>query len=129
MIRSLLWVVLLVPPAGFAQEVDPCNARCADQMSGCMQKCTDGGKCGNSCQNRMMDCMKRCQVQPANAKQSATNDPKKKCFGADGRKIACPDYKVQKGSKKVKDEDEAQFPNQAAKDLANNPEFKGAGEQ
>ena len=101
--------------------MDACNQKCSDKMMGCMQKCQSDMKCAGRCQNQMQSCMSGCNAAPA---EVSTADAKKKCFGADGRKIPCATYKPTKPSKKQ--EDKGEYPNKAAKDLSSDPDFKGA---
>lgn len=125
--RLFVLTTALLAPLAFAQEMDSCNAKCQDNMMTCMQKCGGDMRCTNSCQNRMMDCMKRCQKGPPSKQTTSTNNKQKKCFGADGRKVPCGDYKpTPPPPKHVKEEDEAMYPNKAAKELQNDPNFKGA---
>lgn len=125
--RLLLLTVVLGAGLAAAQEgPDSCNSKCSETMSQCMGKCAGNMKCANPCQTRMMDCMKRCQEQPQ--KGASTAGKGKKCYGADGSKMPCGDFKAVKPNTKVKpeDDDEAQYPNNSAKDLAKDPNFKGA---
>lgn len=127
--RLLLFVAFLGAGAASAQELDNCNQKCSDTMITCMGKCSGDMRCANPCQTRMSDCMKRCQDTPQ--KTTSTGGKGKKCFGADGSKMPCGDYKQTKAPKPSKGspEEDAQYPNEAAKNLSKDPNFKGVAPQ
>lgn len=126
--RLVLVVVLGLASAASAQGMDPCNQKCSDKMMKCIQSCGTEMKCSTRCQNQMQSCAQTCLAQP---QAVTTGDAKKQCFGADGRRMPCGTYKPQKAPPRklpTTDDpnDKEQYPNQAAKDLAKDPNFKGA---
>lgn len=125
MLRLAALVVGLGCAAAAAQEqeMDRCSAKCTDGMGTCLEKCSSNMKCANGCNARMTDCLTRCQ---APNKAVTTGGKDKKCFGADGKRVQCGDYKPIKAPKPGPEDPAEQYPNKAAKDLQKDPNFKAA---
>lgn len=114
--RVCLLMAMLVSGAAWAQ--DACSEKCSGDMSSCIGKCQGEARCSTGCTNRFAACMGRCNQKP-----DKTANKAKKCTGANGKSIACPDYR-EPPKAKARVEPEEEYPNKSAKDLAKDPNFK-----
>ena len=114
--RTCLLTLMLVSSGAWAQ--DACTDRCGAEISNCIGKCAGDARCSNGCTKRLSDCMGRCDQKPAKGASKA-----KKCMGANGKNVPCPDYREPKRAK-VNEPPEEEYPNKGAKDLSKDPNFK-----
>ena len=111
-------LALLCLSSGPAWAQDACSEKCSTGVPACIGKCEGEPRCSNNCTKRMADCMARCNQKP---EKSAAKG--KKCTGANGKAIQCPDYREPKRAKD-RAEPEEEYPNKAAQDLAKDPNFR-----
>ena len=116
-VRPFLLCVVLSASAAWAQ--DACTEKCSGTMSTCIGSCGGEERCSNGCVKHMQDCMTHCSQKPQKMAQNKT----KKCFGANGKNMPCPDAKEPPRPPKGANEDNEVYPNKAAKDLAKDPNF------
>lgn len=117
--KTCLLGVFLFASGAWAQ--DACAEKCSTTMTTCIGSCGNEERCANNCTNHMQSCMTHCSQKP----QKMAQNKSKKCVGANGKNMPCPDYKEPPRPAKNSDDNEV-YPNKAAKDLAKDPNFTGA---
>jgi hypothetical protein len=113
----LLGLTLSLAGSGAAWAQDACADKCTSSLPPCISKCEGAQRCSSNCTNQLSACMTRCNQKP---QKSASKS--KKCLGANGKSMPCPDYREPKTKTRVEPEEE--YPNKGAIDLAKDPNFK-----
>jgi hypothetical protein len=116
--KTCLLGAFLFASATWAQ--DACSEKCSNTMTTCIGSCGGEQRCSTGCTDHMQSCMASCGQRP----QKMTQNRPKKCIGANGKNMPCPEAKEPPRPPKNTEDNEV-YPNQAAKDLAKDPNFTG----